>query len=104
MNLMPLPGYALVRLKEKYESGLSTEKEKYTERSEGTLVSFMVEYKNNEAFAVEGVAVPVAEYYNNLKGGTVYFAPYTEGEPVKHEGSEYVFLPIKELRGVKQNA
>lgn len=90
MQLKPLPGYALVRLKEKYESGLSTEKEKYTERSEGTLVDIRV--------------VDYEKEYGDSIGCSVYFAPYTEGESVKHDGAEYVFLPIKELRGVKTNA
>ena len=90
--LRPLPGYALVRLKEKYESGLSTEKEKYAERSEGELV------------AVGWVAGDPYDSHIAAEGKTVYFAPYTEGEPVKHDGHEYVYLPIKELRGVKENA
>lgn len=96
MQLKPLPGYALVRLKEKYESGLSTEKEKYAERSEGTLVAV-----NVKAITYEGK--PQSAYHDHV-GCEVFFAPYTEGEPVKHDGSEYVFLPIKELRGVKANA
>ncbi len=45
-----------------------------------------------------------AETYGKGQDATVYFAPYTEGEPIKHDGAEYVFLPIKELRGVKINA
>lgn len=93
MELKPLPGYALVRLKEKYESGLSTEKEKYAERSEGVLVQIAVSPSDEQGF-----------WYEGNVNSTVYFAPYTDGEPVKHEGSEYVFLPIKELRGVKTNA
>ena len=92
MQLKPLPGYALVRLKEKYESGLSTEKEKYAERSEGTLVS------------VAWLAGDPYDSHIAAEGNTVYFAPYTEGEPIKHDGEEYVFLPLKELRGVKTNA
>lgn len=100
MQLKPLPGYALVRLKEKYESGLSTEKEKYAERSEGTLVDFILVADENNNFNIE----ELADVYNNARGCEVYFAPYTEGEPVKHDGSEYVFLPMKELRGVKANA
>ena len=100
MVLKPLPGYALVKLKEKYESGLSTEKEKYAERSEGTLIDcvFVLEkdsYMTSEDFE---------RTYGEAKGCEVYFAPYTEGEPVKHDGAEYVFLLIKELRGVKVNA
>ena len=100
MNLKPLPGYALVRLKQKYESGLSTEKEKYAERSEGTLVDILFVLENDTAFTVEDFE----NSYGKARGCEVYFAPYTEGEPVKHEGDEYVFLPIKELRGVKTNA
>lgn len=92
MELSPMPGYALVRLKEKYESGLSTEKEKYAERTEGTLIS------------VGWLAGDSYDSHIAAEGNTVYFAPFTDGEPVKHEGAEYVFLPIKEIRGVKKNA
>lgn len=98
--LKPLPGYALVRLKEKYESGLSTEKEKYAQRYEGTLVESTIIVEDTE-FGIE-----VAEHRSSMlkPGVTVYFAPFTEGESIEHEGSEYVFLPTKELRGVKTNA
>lgn len=102
MQLKPLPGYALVKLKQKYESGLSTEKEKYAERSEGTLVDFI--YVNKVPGANTEALEQLVGEYQLAKGSEVYFAPYTEGEPVKHEGAEYVFLPIKELRGVKINA
>ncbi len=97
MQLKPLPGYALVKLKKKYESGLSTEKEKYAERSEGVLVSVSVRADNSLVAAEK-------ETWEEAVGCPVYFAPYTEGEPIKHEGSEYVFLPLKELRGIKTNA
>lgn len=100
--LRPLPGYALVRLKEKYESGLSTEKEKYAERTEGTLVDF-IHVNEVAAASPEGLEVLI-QNYRAARGCEVYFAPYTDGEPVKHDGQEYVFLPIKELRGVKENA
>lgn len=97
-----MPGYALVRLKEKYESGLSTEKEKYAERTEGTLVDFIYV---NESSGVDYEALDgLVDCYRLAKGSVVYFAPFTDGEPVKHEGAEYVFLPIKEIRGVKKNA
>ena len=100
MQLKPLPGYALVKLKQKYESGLSTEKEKYAERSEGTLVDFIIQVTPENELGIS----ELIEHYQNYRGQEVYFAPYTEGEPVKHDGAEYVFLPIKELRGVKINA
>lgn len=100
MELKPLPGYALVRLKQKYESGLSTEKEKYAERSEGTLVDILFVLDTDTQFTAEDFK----RTYAAARNQTVYFAPFTDGEPVKHEGEEYVFLPIKELRGVKQNA
>lgn len=98
--LKPLPGYALVRLKEKYESGLSTEKEKYAERTEGTLVEFVLVADEHNVNVVE----ELHDIYEIAIGCEVYFAPYTDGEPVKHDGHEYVFLPMKELRGVKENA
>lgn len=100
--LKPLPGYALVRLKEKYESGLSTEKEKYAERTEGTLVDFI--YVNEPPVVSQEALDGLVACYRLAMGNVVYFAPFTDGEPVKHEGAEYVFLPIKEIRGVKENA
>lgn len=100
MQLKPLPGYALVRLKEKYESGLSTEKEKYAERSEGVLVDFILVASEKTGEITE----ELYQQYNGSRGCEVYFKPYTEGEPVKHDGEEYVFVPMEELRGVKANA
>lgn len=100
MHLKPMPGYALVRLKQKYESGLSTEKEKYAERSEGTLIDFILETDEDNVHSLE----EFVEFYKGACNHEVYFAPYTEGEPVKHDGHEYVFLPIKEIRGVNYNA
>lgn len=102
MQLKPLPGYALVRLKEKYESGLSTEKEKYAERSEGVLVEMA--YVMSETLPDTFTQHDFEQTYGKGQGNTVYFAPYTEGEPIKHDGHEYVFIPIKELRGMKTNA
>lgn len=99
LKLMPLPGYALVQLKEKYESGLSTDKEKYAQRSEGILVemSFVIGGDTPDAFGEE----EFDNTYNMAQGCEVYFAPFTDGEPIKHDGHEYVFIPIKELRGFK---
>ena len=102
MTIKPLPGYAMVRLKQKYESGLSTEKEKYAERSEGTLVhvAFVIGETMPETFSIDDFETT----YGEARDCEVYFAPFTDGEPIKHEGEEYVFIPIKELRGVKTNA
>ncbi len=95
--LKPLPGFALVELPKKYESGLTTEKEKYAMRSEGIMREVAV--KPDATF--EGMKV--SDYYEGLNK-TVYFAPFEDGEVVKHEDKEYVFVPVKSLRGVKQDA
>lgn len=92
MDLKPLPGYALVRLK-KLESGLQTEKDKYAMRSRGILITISTRVPK-EMDAVE------KETWEPAIGHEVYFAPFEDGEPVKFEGEDYVFLPIKELRGV----
>lgn len=93
--LEPLPGYALVRLPQKYESGLTTEKEKYAMRSEGTLVSLCIKTESGSQKEHDD------QYWGAHVGLNVFFAPYEDGEPVKHNGDEYVFLPIDQLRGVK---
>lgn len=94
--LKALPGFALIELPKKYESGLTTEKEKYAQRSEGILIDAVY-------IADEDMMRPddYERTYGKAKGHTVYFAPYEDGEPVKYENKEYVFVPVKQLRGVK---
>lgn len=89
-SLKPLPGYALVRLGNQYKSGLSTEKEKYSTNTSGTLISV--------GFTLE---TEVSKLTIESIGKTVYFAGFQDGEPVADNGDEYVFVPITELRGVK---
>ena len=89
-SLKPLPGYALVRLGSQYKSGLSTEKEKYSTNTSGTLISV--------EFTLEA---EVPKLTIESIGKTVYFAGFQDGEPVTDNGDEYVFVPITELRGVK---
>lgn len=89
--LKPLPGFALIELPQKYESGLTTEKEKYALRSEGILRNASCKIKDSDQ-------------YNQAVDQTVYFTPYEDGEVVKHEDKEYVFVPLSSIRGVKENA
>lgn len=95
--LKPLPGFALVELPKKYESGLTTEKEKYALRSEGKLID-AIDTVDEDSRMTEA---DYAETYGSALGCTVYFTPYEDGEVVKHEDKEYVFVPVKSLRGVK---
>lgn len=96
--LKALPGFALIELPQKYESGLTTEKEKYAMRHEGVLRDAI--YINDDEVQAE----ELAEFYDPAFGCTVYFAPFEDGEVIKHEDKEYVFVPVKSLRGVKQDA
>lgn len=86
--LKPLPGFALIELPKKYESGLTTDKEKYALRSEGIL--------RNASFQIKD-----SKQYKEAEDKTVYFTPYEDGEVVKYEDKEYVFVPLQSLRGVK---
>lgn len=97
--LKALPGFALIELPKKYESGLTTEKEKYAMRHEGILRDFTL-----VADREFDVAEDLVEFYNTAANKTVYFAPYEDGEVIKHEDKEYVFVPTRSLRGVKQDA
>ena len=96
-SLKPLPGYALVALDKQYQSGLSTEKEKYSTNTSGTLVSVGL-IKDFDTAAEKLIAETTLESV----GKTVYFASFQDGEPVCDNGFEYVFVPISEIRGVKQ--
>lgn len=97
--LKALPGFALIELPQKYESGLKTEKEKYAERHEGILRDFTLVSEGEYSLAED-----LVEFYNTASNKTVYFAPYEDGEVIKHEDKEYVFVPTRSLRGVKQDA
>lgn len=89
-TLIPLPGYALVKLGNQYKSGLSTEKEKYSTNTSGTLM----------AVGVNPNGEPPTQIIISV-GKTVYFAGFQDGEPITENGNEYVFVPLTELRGVK---
>ena len=98
-SLMPLPGYALVRLSKKYESGLSVEKEKYATNSQGVLVSYQ---HSKESIERVPMSIDNVSLYDGMLKKTVYFTPFEDGDVVKHDGAEYVFVPIEQLRGGKK--
>lgn len=98
--LKALPGFALIELPQKYESGLTTEKEKYAMRHEGILRDFTLVADDKDFIPMEDLV----EFYNQAAGKTVYFAPFEDGEVIKHEEKEYVFVATRSLRGVKQDA
>ena len=98
IDLQPLPGYALAQLPKKYESGLSVEKEKYSTNSSGTLVSVRHSNASMNNVYIDTDAVSVYEQYI---GSTVYFTPFEDGDVIKLNEDEYVFVPIEKLRGGK---
>lgn len=98
--LKALPGFALIELPKKYESGLTTEKEKYAIRSEGILIDAVYIIEGEDQMTPDDYE----ETYGKAKGKTVYFAAFEDGEEIKHENKEYVFVPVKSLRGVKHDA
>lgn len=95
--LQALPGYALIELPVKYESGLATEKEKYATRSEGRLLDMMVTVDRTEYNEHK-------KAYTAAIGQRVFFAAFEDGEPILHDGKEYVFVPVDKLRGVLKDA
>lgn len=97
-TLNPLPGFALVELAQKYESGLSVEKEKYSTNSHGELINFVYNVTDGNAEYSE----QLIKFYGDYVGHTVYFTPFEDGDVVKHGGAEYVFVPIEQLRGGKK--
>lgn len=96
--LKALPGFALIELPTKYESGLKTEKEKYELRSEGTLRDFILVADEKQDYVSLD---ELADLYNNARDKTVYFAPFEDGEIVQDDGKNYVFIATRSLRGVK---
>ena len=98
LPLTTLPGYALVQLEKKYQSGLTSDREKYSTNSSGTLIDLTISADAYpEYFPVEDLL----QHYQQFTGKTVYFTPYEDGDIIKIEDTEYVFVPIKALRGGK---
>lgn len=98
IGLQPLPGYALVRLPKKYESGLSVEKEKYSTNSSGVLITLRHTKQSYDRVIFD--TDPLSVYYR-FKGMIVYFTPFEDGDVIKLNEDEYVFVPIEKLRGGK---
>ncbi|ATW62227.1 hypothetical protein CQ476_26 [TM7 phage DolZOral124_53_65] len=97
-GLQPLPGFALVRLPKQYESGLSTEKEKFAERTRGFMEGYTVDSNDiNELERLQSI-------YEYALGAEVYFTPYVDGSTIKVDDEEFVFVPLKELRGCRAKA
>ena len=76
--LKALPGFALIELPKKYESGLTTEKEKYASRSEGVFVDGIFIKSTSDEMTQEDYN----RTYGAAKNNTVYFAPYEDGESI----------------------
>lgn len=90
-----MPEFALVKLNKKYESGLSTDREKYAMNSCGTLIDVNVKPTGIHDGKPYGT-------YHNCISKTVYFTPFEDGDIIKLDGEEFVFVPVKQIRGVKQ--
>jgi co-chaperonin GroES (HSP10) len=95
-ELTPMPGFALIKLNKKYESGLSTDREKYSMNTTGTLLS--VTFDNDfDISNVNKMAI-----IRNAIGKTVYFTPFEDGDIIKLDNEDYVFVPTQQIRGAKQ--
>jgi len=96
----PLPGFALIQLSKKYSSGLTTDKEKYATNTRGILLKYVI---SADDFGVPGdfQFEQLVDVYGQAIGHEVYFAAFEDGEAMKDKvgGAEYVFVPIKSLRG-----
>ena len=92
IKLAPFPGYALIELPVKYESGLISDKDKYATNSSGFLVSINPETPSTR----------LNELLDGHDSDTiVYFSPYEDGDEIEYNGIQYVFVPIKHIRGIK---
>lgn len=111
--LKVLPNYALIQLEKKYESGLISDREKYSTNSSGILLDYLIDLTDlplsiksldithNSELDTASVLDQLVSIYEDLKGKTVYFTPFEDGDIIKIEDTEYVFVPIKALRGGK---
>lgn len=96
--LKVLPGYALIQIAEKYQSGLIADRDKYSTNSSGTLLDLTI---SADAYPEHFPVEELLQHYQQFTGKTVYFTPYEDGDIIKIEDTEYVFVPVKALRGGK---
>ena len=93
-SLIPLPGYALIEVRNEYKSGLSVEKEKYSTNTSGRIVA--VNFREDDNRSTHQLAKHI--------GDVVYFDGFQDGESIKDNTGEYVFVPVSEIRGVRKHA
>lgn len=94
-QLTALPNYALIKLPRAYTSSLTSEKEKYATASSGILVNFTITRSDKDNILPEDLL----DIYNQYIDKTVYFTPFQDGDTIKIKDTEYVFIPVSELRG-----
>ena len=95
--LKVLPGYALIQIAEKYQSGLVADRDKYSTNSSGVLLAYTLDIPKEYSSQLDEYSEEIVQLLNK----TVYFTPYEDGDIIKIEDTEYVFVPVKALRGGK---
>lgn len=82
--LKPLPGHALVELREEYEH-LATAEKKYDTRTSGILKKINVTPNFKEA-----------DFVINTR---VFWEEYKDGKMIERDGKKYAFIKIEDLTG-----
>lgn len=85
--LIPLPGHALVELRDKYEF-VATTQQKYDTRTSGICLAVLT---NSE---------PQAPWYAaHLPEKIVFWEEYKTGMAIERDGKQYAFIKIEDLTG-----
>jgi len=82
-TLNPLPGHALVELREKYGE-IATTEQKYDTRTSGICLKI-------NSYSPED--------FDHLLGSLVFWEEYKDGAVIERDGKRYAFIKIADLTG-----
>lgn len=93
--LHPLPGHALIEIREKYEHVATTE-QKYETRTSGICIEIVAVSGYPFAEMMESDQVKA---YMPIRGKIVYWQEYKDGAILERDGKKYTFVKIEDLDG-----
>ena len=100
--IIPSPGYALVEIINKYESGLMAEDERFAYVGEGKL-SVAVKRIISSPDAVELGKLGDGVKYTIPANTYVYFEPVPVSEIVERDGRRFVIIKVESINGAEND-
>lgn len=93
MLLLPLPGYALIEVRDKY-AHVATVEGKYDTKTSGVLLDYSMFRRPGDP-PVKDMRVVYEKMVNKL----VYWDEYKSSPTIDRDGKKYAFVKIEDLQG-----